>query len=44
MLTNFDIEEICKSLQLPLVGVFSKDELPKKNYIGSYYINMENHD
>jgi hypothetical protein len=44
MLTNYDIEDICKSLQLPLVGVFSKDELPKRHYIGSYYINMENSD
>ena len=27
MLTNFDIERICKKLDLDLVGVFSKDEL-----------------
>lgn len=44
MITNFDIEEIAKSLKLPIVGVFSKDKLPQKRYIGSYYINMEDSD
>jgi hypothetical protein len=42
MLSNFDIERICKKLDLPIVGVFSKDKLPQKRNIGSYYINMEN--
>ncbi len=41
-LSNFDLEDICRSMDLPLVGVFSKDRLPDKHYIGSYYINMEN--
>ena len=41
MLTNFDIERICKKLNLPIVGVFSKDELPSSRKIGSYYINMQ---
>jgi hypothetical protein len=44
MLSNFDIENICNQLKLPLVGVFSKDKLPDKRFIGSYYINMENYD
>jgi hypothetical protein len=44
MITNFDIEEIAKSLKLPIVGVFSKDKLPQKRFIGSYYINMEDSD
>jgi len=45
MLTNFDIERICKKLDLPIVGVFSKNELyniPRK--IGSYYINLMDDD
>jgi hypothetical protein len=42
MLTNFDIERIANKLKLPIVGVFSKDMLPEKRIIGSYYINMEN--
>jgi hypothetical protein len=43
MLSNFDIERICRKLELPIVGIFSKDELiNQKRRIGSYYINMEN--
>lgn len=42
MLTNYDIEKICEKLDLPLVGVFMKDDLPKKRKIGSYIINMDN--
>lgn len=42
MLTNFDIERLCKKLDLPLIGVFSKDELSGvEREIGSYYINMQ---
>ncbi len=44
MITNFDIEEIAKGLKLPIIGVFSKDKLPQKRSVGSYYINMEDHD
>jgi len=42
-LTNFEIEDICKQMQLPIVGVYSKDKLPEKRYIGSYYVNLEDH-
>lgn len=45
MLTNFDIKRICKKLELPIVGVYSKNELyniPRK--IGSYYINLMDDD
>lgn len=41
MLSNTDIEEICDSLKLPLVGVFSKNKLPQVRHIGSYYINLQ---
>lgn len=43
-LSNFDLENISKTMGFPLVGVFSKDRLPEKHYLGSYYINMENDD
>ena len=44
-LSNFDIEEICKELKLPIVGVYSKDELKGiDKYEGSYYVNMQNSD
>jgi hypothetical protein len=42
MLSNFDIEKLCDKLDLPLIGVFQKDQLrnvPKQ--IGSYYINQQ---
>lgn len=42
VLTNFEIEHICEKMKLPLIGVYSKDDLPNKRYIGSYYINMQN--
>lgn len=42
MLSNFDIEKICRKLKLPIVGVFSKDQLPKEHKVGSYYINLQN--
>lgn len=44
MLTNYDIEKICEKLDLPLVGVFMKDDLPQTRKIGSYIINMDNSD
>ena len=42
-LSNYDIEKICKKINLPLVGVFMKDEVPNKKIIGNYIINYENH-
>jgi len=40
-LTNHDIERISKKLDLPIVGVFSKDELVlEKPQIGTYHINL----
>ena len=39
--TNFDLHRLCKKMDLPIVGVFSKDELePIPQQIGTYYINM----
>ena len=40
-ISNFDIIELCKSVNLPLVGVYSKDELPNIIKPGSYYVNLQ---
>jgi len=40
-LTNLDLENYAKKLELPLIGVYSKDKLPSLQ-VGSYYINMQN--
>lgn len=40
-LTNNDLERLSKDLDLPIVGVFSKDELIlEKPQVGTYHINM----
>ena len=41
-LSNYDIIDICNKLNLPLVGVFMKDELPSKKVLGNYIVNFEN--
>jgi len=44
MMTNIDLENMADKLGLPIVGVFSKDELVdghKPRQVGSYYINMQ---
>jgi len=40
-LTNFGLHRLCKRMDLPIVSVFSKDELkPIPHQKGTYYINM----
>lgn len=43
MLTNFNLMEMCKEHNVPLVGVFSKDKLPPKRYMrdGGYVVNLQ---
>lgn len=44
MMTNIDLENMADRLELPLVGVYSKDELVSGNnprQIGNYIINMQ---
>ena len=45
MMTNVDLENMADRLGLPIVGVFSKDELINDDkaprQIGSYYVNMQ---
>jgi hypothetical protein len=43
-LTNFDIANICKIIQLPLNGIFMKDEITLDNLKnGNYIMNLQNH-
>jgi hypothetical protein len=44
MLSNFDIEDYAKTEDYNLIGVFSKDMIPDKKRVGSYVINMQDHD
>jgi hypothetical protein len=41
MLTNFDLENMCKNEGLDLIGVFSKDDMPSRRVCGSYIINLQ---
>jgi hypothetical protein len=42
MLTNIDIYDYAHKYQLNLVGVYSKDQLPKTRESGGYIINLMN--
>jgi len=43
MLNNDQLEELCSKMDIPLEGVFFKDELPKKLvYNKAYIINLDN--
>ena len=42
VLNNLDIMKICNDLKLPLIGVYSKDLLPKISKDGFYIVNLEN--
>jgi hypothetical protein len=42
--SNIDLEEMAKKLDLPLIMVISKDQLPDKIQVGSYIINLEDSD
>jgi hypothetical protein len=43
MLSNFDLIDYAKKEGLDLLGVYSKDMLPDKKKVGSYIINMQDH-
>ena len=43
-ITNIQIEDFARKLKLPIIGVFSKNQLPWKKEVGSYYVNMEDAD
>jgi len=40
-LSNIDLFEICKEMNLPLNGIFFKDDLPPKLLNGFYIINLQ---
>ena len=44
MISNFDLEKIADDMHLDLIGVFSKDNLPKERIVGSYIINLQDQD
>jgi len=41
-LNNFEIENMCKTLKIPLVGVFMNDELPNHLIYGNFIVNLQN--
>jgi hypothetical protein len=41
MISNTDIEKLADRLELPIVGVFSKNRLPSDLKEGSYYVNLQ---
>jgi hypothetical protein len=41
MLTNFQLEELAVKIKVPLVGVYSKNELPKVKKNGGYIFNLQ---
>jgi len=44
MLTNIDLEQYAERENFDLIGVFSKDKLPKQRISGSYIVNLQNYD
>jgi hypothetical protein len=43
--TNFQLAEICDKHNIPLVGVYSKNDLPDKPIDGGYIVNLsDSHD
>ncbi len=44
MISNFDLETIAEDEGLDLIGVFSKDLLPKEKVAGSYIVNLQDYD
>lgn len=44
MLTNFDLEDIAEKDGLDLIGVFSKNLMPKERVAGSYIINLQDYE
>lgn len=43
MLSNFEIEDICRAMHLDCEGVYSKDKLPNYKTNGGYYVNLQDY-
>ena len=41
MLDNLELTCICKDLEIPLNGIYMKNELPKKLKNGNYIVNLD---
>jgi len=41
MLTNFQLEDLCRYYNVPLTGVVMKNELPNKVQDGNWIVNLE---
>jgi hypothetical protein len=41
MLTNFELEDLCAMYDVPLNGIYMKDQLPKRIKTGNYIINLQ---
>jgi hypothetical protein len=41
MITNFELEDLAVKHKIPLVGVYSKDQLPKFHKDGGYIVNLQ---
>jgi hypothetical protein len=41
---NVELTNLAKKMKLNLVGIYSKDKLPDKCFVGSYIINLEDDD
>ena len=44
MLSNFELEDIAEKDGLDLIGVFSKNLLPKERVMGSYIVNLQDYE
>lgn len=44
MLSNFDLEDMAEKDGLDLIGVFSKNLMPKERVAGSYIINLQDYE
>lgn len=43
--TNYQLAEACAKYNIPLVGVFSKNDMPRKIDVGGYIVNLsDSHD
>ena len=42
--TNVDLETLAHKMKINLIGIYSKDKLPKKCYVGGYIVNLEDND
>jgi hypothetical protein len=44
MLSNFELEDIAEKNNFDLIGVFSKNMMPKERVAGSYIINLQDYE